>query len=84
MVDGPNMAPLLATTTGKGGGGRGGFLLQPLAAFVCGLLVLLATLGFFYWEIVTLEVRQAEERKKIRSPVVDERTVDATLNAAAR
>uniref|UniRef100_A0A7S1HRD3 Dolichol phosphate-mannose biosynthesis regulatory protein n=2 Tax=Eukaryota TaxID=2759 RepID=A0A7S1HRD3_9EUKA len=60
MVDGPSLAPLIATTrangkAGSGGGGNTQLLLQPFPAFISGVAVLFATLLFFYKEIVYLE-----------------------------
>ena len=60
MAKGPNLAPLLATTSGNTGpssssGYQGSFLLRPGVALCCGVGVLLITAGFFYWEIAALE-----------------------------
>ena len=60
MTKGPNLAPLLATTSGNTGpssssGYQGSFLLRPCVALCCGVGVLLVTAGFFYWEIAALE-----------------------------
>ena len=67
----PELAPLLATTSGRKGSQSSlnrNVLLRPDVAFASGVLVLLLTVLAFYKEIVYLEVRKQKKKQRRMIP----------------
>ena len=67
----PELAPLLATTSGRKGSQSSltqNVLLRPDVAFASGVLVLLLTVLAFYKEIVYLEVRNKKQNREEMIP----------------
>ena len=67
----PELAPLLATTSGRKGSQSSltrNVLLRPDVAFASGVLVLLLTVLAFYKEVVYLEVRNKNQNREEMIP----------------
>lgn len=67
----PELAPLLATTSGRKGSQSSltrNVLLRPDVAFASGVLVLLLTVLAFYKEVVYLEVRNKKQNREEMIP----------------
>ena len=67
----PELAPLLATTSGRKGSQSSltrNVLLRPDVAFASGVLVLLLTVLAFYKEVVYLEVRNKKQDREEMIP----------------